>query len=71
MTDTPFNIRNDYELSLALLRAEELTGSTNGSEQKRELEGIGRAIEVYTDCMRVLRMVDANPHQTSPFASRD
>lgn len=54
MAKTPFVIRNDAELVIAIERAQELTGCTCGSEEERELEAIVDAIDVYAAIARRL-----------------
>lgn len=71
MTKSPITIRNDEELTAALARADEFAGCTPGSDDEKELAEIADAINVYTDSMRVLRMVDANPNQTDPVAPKE
>lgn len=70
MGRTPFVIRNDLELHRAMDRADKLSRSEDG-KRERELREIAEAIKVYTESMRVLRMVDRNPNETSEFASDD
>lgn len=71
MTKSPLTIRNDQELTDALARADKLAGCTPGSDDEMELAEIADAIHVYTDSMRVLRMMDGNPNQTDPVAPKE
>ncbi len=71
MQRTPLVIRNDQQLAAALERTEALAGCIDDSEEEREFKELTDAIELYTETMRVLRMVSNDPHKTSEYASDD